>query len=292
MLKSTSKLQPWSKTASAIVLAASLSAPGAANSTEVLFAFVGDATYVTDGNQLAAMIDALPGFNVTTRFLNTAVYNDYASFDQVWVYDLVTGPDNSATQVANYTNIAAWYNTLSVRNLIVDGRIISSAPSWTTAGGFSPEDAWIQSYAKVLDGAGGGMVLGTDHDVYQDGINQINAAIGIGAFSGFFGNFPTSQAVVDDQSPLYVPIGTCVANPALPCINDNSTTGFVPTGLQANGQFLTPVAYHGTTSTAFNNAAVAATFGSVTFPVPEPATPALVLLGLAAMGLRARQRKT
>lgn len=292
MVKSTSKLQHWSKTASAIALAASLSAPGAANSTEVLFAFVGNATYVTDGNQLAAMIDALPGFNVTTRFLNAAVYNDYANFDQVWVYDLVTGPDNSATQVANYTNIAAWYNSLSVQNLIVDGRIISSAPFWTTAGGFSPEDAWIQSYANALNGAGGGMVLGTDHDVFQDGINQINAAIGISAFTGFFGNYPTSQALVDDQSPLYVPIGPCVANPALPCINDNSTTGFVPTGLQANGQFLTPVAYHGLTSTAFNNAAVASTFSSVTFPVPEPATPALVLLGLAAMGLLARRRKT
>jgi PEP-CTERM motif len=292
MVRSTSKLQPWSKTALAIALAANLSAPGAANSTEVLFTFVGNSSYVADGNQLAAMIDALPGFNVTTRFLNAAVYNDYASFDQVWVYDLVTGPDNSATQVANYTNIAAWYNSRPVQNLIVDGRIISSAPFWTTAGGFPPEDAWIQSYANVLNGAGGGMVLGTDHNDYQNGINLINAAINISPFTGFFGNFPTSQAVVDDQSPLYVPIGNCVANPALPCINDNSTTGFVPTGLQPNGQFLTPVAYHGLTSTAFNNAAVASTFSSVTFPVPEPGTPALVLLGLAAMGLLARQRKT
>lgn len=275
---------------SAVVLAACLSAPGTSLAANVLFTFVGNSSYVTDGNQLAGMI-ASGGHTVTTRFLNAAVYNDYASFDQVWVYDLVTGADNSATQVANYQNIAAWYNGLTTKNLIVDGRIISSAPSWTGAGGFAAEDAWIRNYANVLAGAGGGMVLGTDHDVFQNGINQINAAIGIGAFSGFFGNYPTSQAVVDDQSPLYVPIGTCVPNPTLPCINDNSTTGFAPTGLQANGQFLTPVAYHGTTSTAFNNAAVASTFGSVTFPTPSPATPALVLLGLGVMGFLARRQK-
>lgn len=290
MGKSRPEYKSVSGALSAVALAASLGAPGAAHAANVLFTFVGNASYVADGNALAGMITA-GGHTVTTRFLNAAVYNDYASFDQVWVYDLVTGADSSVTQVANYQNIAAWYNALTAKNLIVDGRIISSAPNWTTAGGFAAETAWIQNYANVLDGAGGGMVLGTDHDVFQDGINQINAAIGISAFSGFFGNYPTSQAVVDDQSPLYVPIGTCVANPALPCINDNSTTGFAPTGLQANGQFLTPVAYHGTTSTAFNNAAVAATFGSVTFPVPAPATPALVLLGLGAMGLLARQHK-
>ncbi|EXI80245.1 MAG: hypothetical protein AW10_01891 [Candidatus Accumulibacter appositus] len=279
------------KTATA-ALAACFVLPGTASATNVLFGFVGTATYVTDGQQLAGMIAALPGFNVTQRTLNTAVYNDYASFDQVWVYDLVTGSDNNAFQTANYQNIAAWYNGLSNKNLIVDGRIISSAPSWTNAGGFPAEDAWIQSYATALDGAGGGLLLGTDHNEYQDGINQINAAIGINNFSGFFGTFPTSQAVVDTLSPLYVPIGPCTANPLLQCINDNSTTGFVPTGLQPNGQFLTPVAYHGTSSTAFDNAAVAATFESVTFPTPEPASPALVLGALGLLGLFARRSKS
>ena len=280
------------KTAGVAVLATCFVLPATANATNVLFAFVGTASYVTDGQQLAGMISALPGFNVTQRTLNTAVYTDYANFDQVWVYDLVTGPDNNAFQVANYQNIAAWYNGLSNQNLIVDGRIISSAPSWTAAGGFPAEDAWIQSYATALDGAGGGMVLGTDHNVFQDGINQINAGIGINNFSGFFGTFPTSQAVVDTLSPLYVPIGPCTTNASLQCINDNSTTGFAPAGLQPNGQFLTPVAYHGTTSTAFDNAAVAATFNSVTFPTPEPASPALLLGALGLLSLFARRRRS
>ncbi|MEY4764383.1 MAG: hypothetical protein RI907_1056, partial [Pseudomonadota bacterium] len=190
----------------------------------------------------------------------------------------------------NYQNIAAWYNARLAKNLIVDGRIISSGPAWTAAGGFAPENAWIQNYANVLNGAGGGLFLGTDHNDFQDGINMINAAIGIGAFTGFYGTYPTSQAVVDDQSPLYVPIGTCAANPSLPCINDNSTTGYVPTGLQTNGQYLTPVAYHGTVAGAYDNAAVASTFRSVTFPAPEPGSLVLVLGALGA-GLLARRRK-
>ena len=260
--------------------------PGIAGATEILFALVEDTPpYVPDGQPLAAMISAVPGFNVTQRFLHSAVFNDYTNFDQVWVYDLFVGPNNNATQVANYQNIASWYQDLSNNNLIVDGRIISSAPAWTAAGGFPAEDAWIQKYAQQLDTVGGGLVLGTDHHDFQSGINEINALIGIDPFTG---NFPTSQAQVDPLSPLFVNLGACVSAPATPCINANSTTGFVPAGLQPNGQFLTPVAYHGTTSMAFDKAAVAATFNSPTFPVPEPSTLALVAFGI--VGLRLRRR--
>lgn len=273
------------------LLIALLTLPGTAGATEILFAFVENSgSYVGDGQQLAGMVDALPGFNVTQRFLDAGVYDDYANFDQVWVYDLVVGDNNSATQAANYTNIANWYNGLASQSLIVDGRIISSAPNWTNAGGFPAEDAWIQNYAVQLDDAGGGLVLGTDHDVFQGGINEINAQINIGLFSGFFGAYPTSQAQVDLLSPLYVPIGACAAAPALPCINDNSTTGFAPAGLQPNGQFLTPAAYHGTVSTAFENAAVASSFSSPTFPAPAPATLGLIVLGLMGIGAGRRRR--
>lgn len=281
-----------SRSLGAVALAAALGGGAPAQATEVLFVFVENGGYTDDGNQLADMIAALPGFNVTRRFLNADIYTDYASFNQVWVYDLNTGANNSPTQAANYANIATWYNGLAQRNLIVDGRIISSAPDWTSAGGFNPENAWIQSYALNMQAAGGsGLVLGTDHDDYHGGINEINAQIGIGAFSGFFGSYPTSQASVDTLSPLYVPIGICTGIPGSACINDNSTTGFVPAGLQANGQFLTPVAYHGTTSTAFQNAAVASTFASPTF-VPEPGSLALAAAAaLGAAGLAAAQRR-
>ena len=140
--------------------------------------------------------------------------------------------------------------------------------------------------AQQLDTVGGSLVLSTDPNDFQSGTNEINALIGIDPFTG---NFPTSQAQVDPLSPLFVNIGACVGTPAEPCINDNSTTGFVPAGLQPNGQFLTPVAYHGTTSTAFDKAAVAATFNSPTFPVPEPSTLALVAFGIVGLRLRRRE---
>ena len=276
------------RTVQTVLVLGCLVVPTTTSAATILFGRVGSSSYVTDGAQLVGFLTAA-GHTVDYVDLSATVVSDFSSYSQVWVYDLVVGADNGANQVANYMNIANWYNGLTDRNLITDGRIISSAPTWTSAGGFAPEDAWIQNYAAQLELNGGGLVLGTDHDVFQDGINTINSLIGINPFSGFFGNFPTSQAQVDDLSPLYVAIGPCVAAPALPCINDNSTTGFVPTGVQPNGQFLTPVAYHGTTSTAFGNAAVSTTFGSQTFPTPIPEPASLLLLG-SGLAVAARRR--
>lgn len=275
------------------------------NAAEILFAHVqNNGSYVDDGNRIATFLTNA-GHNVTTRYLNQAVYSDYNSFDQVFVYDLYTGANTNATQQSNYQGIANWYNNLTDKNLILDGRIISSDVTWTNANGMSSEESWIQNYAQQLDLRGGGMMLGTDHNTFQSGINSINSLIDVSLFSGFFGTYPTSQAVVDVNSPLYVSgLDACRADPFTYCINDNSTTGFVATGLQANGQTLTPVAYHGDNVDAWNFAAVSSTMGSITFgtcggvgqppcvnnTVPEPGT--LLLFGLGLLGLGSVKRKT
>jgi len=270
----------------------------------ILFAHVDTGSYVDDGNEIAAFLtDA--GHTVTEVFLQTTVVSDFSSYDQVWVYDLSTGLDNSATQTTNYTNISSWYNGLTDQNLIVDGRIISSGPDWISGG----ESDWIQNYAEQLLLRGGGLVLGTDHQgptpgsAFVEGINEINASIGIGDFTGNY-FVPPLEALVDPLSPLWVStLNACSSSPTDDCINDNSSTSFAPTGLQTNGQFLTPVAYHGTASQAFEFAAVASTIGSDTFgtgecggpdqdpcPTPIPGTIPLLGLGVALLGfIRAKK---
>ncbi len=295
-----------------LVLIGLLSA-SSANAASILFGRVGSTSYVADGQSLVNFLGA-DGNTVDYVDLNTTVISDFSSYSQVWVYDLVTGPNSSANQVTNYQNIANWYLGLANQNLIVDGRIISSAPGWTNANGMSSEAGWIQNYATQLDLRGGGLVLGTDHaspgqpsGVFVDGINQINALIGIDPFEGFFGTYPTSQALVDSASPLAISgLDPCRDDPSEPCINDNSTTSFAPAGTQPNGQVLTPVAYHGVVSNAFDNAAIASTIGSVTFGtcddgsqppcntgtgVPVPGTIALMGLGIAGFGHYRRRKQ-
>ena len=121
-----------------LLLAALLTtASTTASAAAILFAQVNNTgSYTSNGNLLAGMLTTA-GHTVSNRNLNAATYTDFDTFDQIWVYDLFTGADNSANQMANYTGIANWYKDSSSQNLILDGRIISSTPPWA-AGDTSP----------------------------------------------------------------------------------------------------------------------------------------------------------
>lgn len=295
------------KSIGAAAVAAALSA-APASATEILFGFVGGG-YYADGTSISNYVNALSGVNVTTRRFDLEYVDDFSNYDQIWVYDLTTGANNNANQMANYQGVADWFDAQTEKNMIADGRIISSGPGWTPGG----EPDWIQNYAIQLDLRGGGLVLGTDHanynqdtGVYVDGINTINDLIGVGRFNSFYYEYPF-ESLVDKNSPLYIPtLDACTTVPGEQCINDNSSTSIAPSGLQTNGIFLTPVAYHVGTDNAYDTTSVSATFGSITFgtcgdpgePPCEPPTGVseaapigLMGLGVLGLGLAATRRR-
>ena len=212
------------------------------------------------------------------------------------VYDLERGSNDSSIQMANYEGIANWFNsrTSAEQNLIADGRIRSSTRSQTIVS----ETPWIQNYALQLQASGGGLVLGTDHaskgrssGAFVDGINQINTLIGINPFRN---EYIGSEALVDPESPLFLDgLASCRNSPDDSCIRSVTSTGYAPAGEQPGGLFLTPAAFHGTNSSAFENAAVSSTFGSPTFPkqtVPEPSA-FLGLLAISGLGWSMKRQK-
>ena len=102
-----------------------------ANAASILFGRVSSANYVADGQDLVNYLIA-GGNTVDYVDLNAGVITDFSAYSQVWVYDLqFNGPSNSVIQNANYARIAQWYNGLTDKNLIADGRIISSSERWT-----------------------------------------------------------------------------------------------------------------------------------------------------------------
>ena len=173
------------------------------------------------------------------------------SFDQIWVFDL---SDTSDEYPSDWTAIADWFKEDASRAIVADGRMISSYWNgrWQDEGRRLTENY----YTNIRDN-GGGLVLGTDHDVFQTGINEINARIGIEPFTG---NFSLPRIPVDTESPLMTS-----PNDMAPDLFDDSTPGQTPFGLQPNGRILYTVAWH---SGDFNTPGISSTIaGQIGFQV-------------------------
>lgn len=159
--------------------------------------------------------------------VQTALSED--TFDQIWVYDLSTGDDDYQP---DWDAIADWFQANASRGIICDARILSSF--W---GGLEVEGRLLaENYFANLGAAGGGLVLGTDHDSFAGGINSLNAQLGLQPFTG---SFVLDEIPVDTAHPLMTTPNTL--GPTLP---DWSTPGQAPFGLQPNGRVLQAVAWH------------------------------------------------
>jgi hypothetical protein len=214
--------------------------PTPSGEQKVLFIAVSDRQYdpVADN-----VFDTLLLANANATYLYLWRNGDAAAliaannFDQIWVFDLSDRTDGYTT---DWQAIADWFNAREGGEIICDARMIASY--WEEP--FKPDEAQrymdegrrlTQNYYENLKQRGGGLLLATDDDSYQNGINSINALIGIEAFSGLF----TQDTVpVDTGSPLMTTPNDMGAQ-----LFSDSTPGQAPGGLQPNGQVFYPVAW-------------------------------------------------
>ncbi len=189
--------------------------------------------YDGDGNDMYQTL-VTAGAHATWCFLSSngqaaALIQDN-TFDQIWVYDLSLG---GAGFTADWQAIAAWFNADPSRAIVCDARFISSY--WS--GRYANEGQKLtQNYYENIKANGGGLMLGTDHSAYQSGINSINSLIGLQPFSG---NFSLTMIPVDTTNPLMNSPNDMGSQ-----LNDDSSPGQVPYGLQPNGRIMYSVAWH------------------------------------------------
>jgi hypothetical protein len=191
-------------------------------------------TYNGDGFNLWSSLRSW-GINALYVDLNSngAVKSALATnnIEQLWIFDLSDSADNYPD---DWKAIAEWFLANPLRGIICDARMISSY--W-----FGRHDtegkSLSRNYYENLRLVGGGLLLGTDHSVYQAGINEINRLIGLQPFNS---EFATAQIPIDGRHPLMMfpqQLGSTLW--------DDSSPGQVPFGKQPNGRILYPVAWHG-----------------------------------------------
>lgn len=94
----------------------------------------------------------------------------------------------------NFTKVNLFFR----KNLIVDGRILSESYAVSGYPGESRYEVY-ENYFANLAIRGGGLMLGTDHDVFANGINVVNDDIGISRFHAVISG---TKCTADKKSPL------------------------------------------------------------------------------------------
>ena len=217
----------------AFVLAILLSSPARALEDRVLMVNVHGSHYDNDGYSVyLTLVNA--GADATYVNLSSSgqVANLLAAntYDQVWVFDLSYWTDSYPV---DWQAIADWYLANPDMPVICDSRMISSY--WS--GRYLDEGQRLtENYYFNLRVRGGGLLLGTDHDVYVSGINTIVSLIGM---NPFFGTFSLTTIPVDTNSPLMTTPNDMGAS-----LWDDSSPGQTQYGIQPNGRFFYTLAWH------------------------------------------------
>ena len=126
----------------------------------------------------------------TFVLLKDGMPSDLSVFTQIWLWDVSPFKDGSNANVAAFHAIADWYlkrkSETGKGEIISDARIaISALPPPSTYGYPPPNCCQIyKNYVYNLRMRGGGLVLGTDDDLFQDGINIACERLGIQKYSG------------------------------------------------------------------------------------------------------------
>ena len=253
------------------VAAATLVLSGAAHADHVLLVNIHD--YDWGYNEVADRISGMlesAGATATQVDLNeegkveTKLRENPGAYDQIWVVDFSTGDDDYQR---DYESIAAWYDANKTTNeIICDGRMISS---YWKEDRLDEGKKLTENYYENMNARGGGILLGTDHDItgnnFQTGINEINRIVGLDLFHG---TVYTTDISVDTQSPLM----TFPNNMGASLFNATHT-GETPYGSQPNGTMLYPVAW-------YNNVP---DLVGISTTIPEPNSVTLLLCGALAL---------
>ncbi|GAA6203920.1 hypothetical protein [Thalassotalea sp. SU-HH00458] len=265
-----------------------------AHASKILFAY-DTSSYQRDAANFYNILSIEHDVTFLNLFTDTA--SNLSDYEQIFVFDLSPLADNSANHLFNYQEIANWYQQKQNKNVITDGRILSSL--WTSSSnqalGFNDgqENPMLLNYAEQMALRGGGLFLGTDHctpasvnlATFCDGINTLNSLIGIDSFTGNFMAEPRI-AIVDEASPLYVESATfksarfqhsTIDDPSH-TITATSTGSASPLGLQSNGLIFKSFAVSPTDSfynPTPHNTLISYSFSEPltgTVEVPEPST--------------------
>ncbi len=244
-----------------LLLSSTLSAPAAAEylgnpQKIVLVNITGNyesniATLYAGMQNLVGPLDTVDFYGISS--LEALPADALTGADQVWVTDLSSGTDISATHLAAYTAIASWYDD-SRHEIIADSRFQGSL--WLSSQGNTlygnlgrPNLQLFENYFVNLRTRGGGIVLLTDHaTAFTRGINSVNAAIGINDFTSFWYSPPYTATADATSSLIGFPVDASIdllADGGSYLYADSSVSS-VPYNTQPGGQILYPLAWVGT----------------------------------------------